>query len=86
MSEQTEEQTSGWQDFPGRRNPSIITLTEGDVLIMEEGFYHVADGEITIYADKTIDQAHGELIEIAEIGVQNAVLQHKTVFDMKDLG
>lgn len=87
MTTQNETEQKDWRDFPNReRNTLVIALTEGDVLVDGELFRHVADGEIYIYADGTIDESKGELAEVSIEGVQDAMTTGKQVFNMEDVG
>lgn len=82
-----DEPKKDWRDFPNReRNTVIETLTEGDILVDEELYRHVSEGEINIYADGTIDDRNGELVEISIEGVQAALSTGKQIFNMEDVG
>jgi hypothetical protein len=67
------------------RNAVVIVLSDGDVLAREGSYFHVSDGEITVYADGTVDETNGELAEIAIEGVQAAMGAHKQVFNLEDI-
>jgi hypothetical protein len=71
--------------FPRRRNLLVATLVEGDVLINGETINHVADGEISIFADGTIDESKGELAEIDSDGLAAAMGGGVTIFNMSDV-
>lgn len=66
------------------RNTRLVTLTEGDILIDDDTMYHVAHGEVSVYADRTIDQRDGELAEVSVEAVQFAIAAGRQVFNMED--
>lgn len=70
---------------PRRRNQLIITLVEGDVLIDGETLQHVADGEISIFADGAIDTTKGELAPIDREGLASVMGGGHTIFNMSDI-
>lgn len=67
------------------RNTRLVTLTEGDVLIDGDTMYHVAHGEVSVFADRSIDQSQGELAEVSVEAVQYAIAAGKQVFNMEDV-
>lgn len=69
-----------------KRNTKIIDLTEGDILVNGDELQHVAEGEVSIYADGTIDTSNGELALIDHEAVGYAIAAGKTIFNMGDLG
>ena len=73
------------KEKPQRRNTCIITLCEGDILKDEEGLRQVISGEISIFADGTIDDTNGELANTDRDGVQFAVISGHIVFDINDI-
>jgi hypothetical protein len=51
--------------FVGRsRNTVIEVYTEGDTFTIEDEVYKVTLGEITVFADNTIDASSGEFSSI----------------------
>ena len=68
------------------RNTRIIDLTEGDILVDGEDLQHVSVGEITIYADGTIDTKRGELAPIDREAIGYAIAAGRTIFNMEDVG
>jgi hypothetical protein len=67
------------------RNAVLITLVEGDILVNDGVYKHVSEGEVTIYADKTIDESNGELIEISIEGIQSALAEGNQIVNLEEL-
>lgn len=68
------------------RNTRIIDLVEGDILVDNGIYQHVAEGEITVYADGTVDARRGELAEVSIEAVTEALASGATIFNMEDVG
>lgn len=79
------EKKADWRDFPTRnRNAVVITLCEGDILVDDEEYFHVSEGEVNIYSDGAINLSQGELQPISIEGVQEAIAEGKTIFNMEE--
>lgn len=70
----------------GKRNTLIVDLTEGDILVNGDILQHVAEGEVSIYADGTIDTSRGELALIETEAVGYAIAAGKQIFNMEEVG
>lgn len=84
------EEVEGLKDIGGvvekrNRNTRIITLIEGDILVRDEEYYHVSEGEVSVYADGTIDEKRGELAPVEQDAIGYAIAAGATVFNMEDV-
>lgn len=69
-----------------KRNTLIITLTEQDILVDGDELQHVSEGEISIYADGTIDTRNGILEPIDQEAIGYAIAQGHQIFNMENVG
>lgn len=67
------------------RNAVVEVLTQGDVFVLDGEYFHVTDGEIIIYADKTIDKRLGEVEEISAEYLPFAIAAKVTVVNVDEL-
>ena len=64
-----------------RRNKILISLTEGDILKKGEDFFTVSVGEVSVYADGTIDQSAGELHAVSKDAIVRAIANNAQLFN-----
>ena len=80
-----EVETKEGQDFGRERNTCLIVLCENDILINGAEYKHVANGEVRIFADGTIDESNGELVDIDREGLAFAIAAGRQIFNMEDV-
>lgn len=66
------------------RNTLLIELVEGDILADGDKYSRVDWGEISIYADGTVDTTNGKLVSVS---IKTTALGFNgTIFNMEDAG
>lgn len=83
MNEETEE--SNEPLVTRARNMAVIILVEGDILVDGDSLQHVSEGEITVYADGTVEDTRGELAPIDKEAVAYAIAAGQQIFNMSDV-
>lgn len=72
-------------DAVGTRNTRIADLVEGDIIVDGDDIQHVANGDVSIFSNGTIDDSLGELAPVDAEAIGYAIAAGNTIFNMEDI-